>query len=79
MSERLKAAMDAHRTAPRTRGMDTSGPMRAALAAADAVMFSDEAIERAASCVDYEMTDPNVTAQRLVKLVLGALKGVGDE
>jgi hypothetical protein len=45
---RLEAAMTAHRHAPRTRGMDTSGPMLAALAAADAVMFSDDAIEQAA-------------------------------
>lgn len=33
---RLEAAMKAHLEAPRTRGMDTGGPMRAALTAADA-------------------------------------------
>lgn len=51
MSKRLEAAMTAHRTAPRTRGMDTSGPMQAALAAADAVLFSGAAVERMAEAM----------------------------
>lgn len=50
-SARVQAAMRAHREAPRTRGLDTTGPMRAALAASDAVMFSDEAVERAAKAL----------------------------
>jgi len=48
MSERLEAAMKAHREAPRTRGMDTSGPMRAALKGSDAAMFSDESVGQVA-------------------------------
>lgn len=50
---RLEAAYEAHRYAPRTRGLDTTGPMRAALTASDAVMFSEEAVERAAKAA-YE-------------------------
>lgn len=40
MNERVEAAAKAYLEAPRTRGMDTSGPMRAALAAADAPILA---------------------------------------
>ena len=50
-SARVHAAMKAHLEAPRTRGLDTTGPMRAALAASDAVMFSDTAVEQAAKAL----------------------------
>lgn len=53
-THRVQAAMKAHREAPRTRGLDTTGPMRAALAASDAVMFSDDAVERAAKAIFAE-------------------------
>ena len=57
------------------------------LAAANAVMFSDEAMERAARAlsVDDELNvdsmEPWVLAdyQRQVRLVIAALKGAGDE
>lgn len=49
--ERLAAAVKAHREAPRTRGMDTSGPMRAALAAADALILEEESVDRAARAI----------------------------
>lgn len=45
-TERIHAAREAFLRAPLGRGMDTSGPMTAALAAADAVMFSPQKIAR---------------------------------
>jgi len=81
MTTRLEAAMDAHRAAPRTRGMDTSGPMRAALDAADAVMFSEESIDQVARVVAQRIAmtcpsepNPRTEAGVITRLVIEMLK-----
>ena len=81
MTTRLEAAMDAHRSTPRTRGMDTSGPMRAALDAADAVMFNEESIDQVASVVAQRIAltcpgepNPRTEAGVITRLVIEMLK-----
>ena len=55
MTKRVEAAWDAFVAAPRTRGLDTDGPMIAALAAADAVTCDGDAIERAALAMHADL------------------------
>ena len=51
-----------------------------AIARADAVMFSDEAVERAAQALSLRMDDiTRVEAIEDVRAVIAALKGAGDE
>ena len=64
-TERIQAAMKAHREAPRTRGMDTSGPMKAALAASDALMFSPENIARVVQATGLSLHSVSAVAREL--------------
>lgn len=74
---RLEAAAKAYREAPRTRGMDTLGPMRAALAAADEVTFSKEAA-LSAEIVYLEVYMTKRCHMKAIRAVLDTLRGGVD-
>lgn len=64
-TERIHAAREAFLRAPLGRGMDTSGPMTAALAAADAVMFSPENIARVVQATGLSLHSVSAVAREL--------------